>query len=116
MTSRRRFPRLLASLVALAAAFAPAWAMAATAIVFGGAGQLGSEVVRALAAAGHEVTVFHREGSDLSRLQGLKYTEAIGDATREEVAETMAMAVYMGGGPSLMYAADALRAYDQYKG
>ena len=37
-------------------------------------------------------------------------------ATREEVAETMAMAVYMGGGPSLMYAADALRAYDQFKG
>jgi hypothetical protein len=25
------------------------------------------------------------------------------------------MAVYMGGGPSLMYAADALRAYDQFK-
>lgn len=36
-------------------------------------------------------------------------------ASREEIAETMAMAVYMGGGPSLMYAADALRAYDQYK-
>ncbi len=34
--------------------------------------------------------------------------------TREELAETMAMAVYMGGGPSLMYAADALRAYDQF--
>jgi len=34
-------------------------------------------------------------------------------ATREEIAEVMAMAVYMGGGPSLMYAADALRAYDQ---
>lgn len=36
-------------------------------------------------------------------------------ATREEVGETLAMAVYMGGGPSLMYAADALRAYDQFK-
>lgn len=35
-------------------------------------------------------------------------------ATREEVAETMGMAVYMGGGPSLMYAADALRAFDQF--
>ena len=34
-------------------------------------------------------------------------------ATREEVAEVLGMAVYMGGGPSLMYAADALRAYDQ---
>jgi AhpD family alkylhydroperoxidase len=34
-------------------------------------------------------------------------------ATREEVAEVLAMTVYMGGGPALMYAADALRAYDQ---
>lgn len=35
-------------------------------------------------------------------------------ATREEVAEVMAMCVYMGGGPALMYAADALRAFDQF--
>lgn len=35
-------------------------------------------------------------------------------ATREEVGEALGMAVYMGGGPSLMYAADALRAYDQF--
>lgn len=35
-------------------------------------------------------------------------------ATREEIAEVLAMTVYMGGGPSLMYAADALRAYDQF--
>lgn len=35
-------------------------------------------------------------------------------ATREEIAEVMAMTVYMGGGPALMYAADALRAYDQF--
>ena len=34
-------------------------------------------------------------------------------ASREEVAEAMAMCVYMGGGPALMYAADALRAYDE---
>ncbi len=34
--------------------------------------------------------------------------------TREELAEVMAMCVYMGGGPALMYAADALRAYDQF--
>lgn len=37
-------------------------------------------------------------------------------ATREEVAEALGMAIYMGGGPSLMYAADALRAFDQFKG
>lgn len=35
-------------------------------------------------------------------------------ATREEVAETMALAVYMGAGPSVMYAAQALEAYDQW--
>ena len=35
-------------------------------------------------------------------------------ATRQEVAEALGMAVYMGGGPSLMYAADALRAFDQF--
>lgn len=35
-------------------------------------------------------------------------------ATREELAEVMAMCVYMGGGPALMYAADALRAFDQF--
>ncbi len=36
------------------------------------------------------------------------------NATREEVAELLAMNTYLGGGPSLMYAADALRAYDQF--
>ncbi len=35
-------------------------------------------------------------------------------ATREEVEETLGMAVYMGGGPSLMYAADAVLAYEQF--
>lgn len=35
-------------------------------------------------------------------------------ATRAEVSEVLGMAIYMGGGPSLMYAADALRAFDQF--
>ena len=35
-------------------------------------------------------------------------------ATREEVEETLGMAIYIGGGPSLMYAADALAAYEQF--
>jgi AhpD family alkylhydroperoxidase len=35
-------------------------------------------------------------------------------ASREEVAETVALAVYMGGGPAAVYGADALRAYDQF--
>ncbi len=34
-------------------------------------------------------------------------------ATREEVAETVGMAIYMGGGPSMMYGARALDAFDQ---
>jgi AhpD family alkylhydroperoxidase len=35
-------------------------------------------------------------------------------ATRDEVMETMGMAVYMGAGPSVMYAAQAIEAYDQF--
>lgn len=35
-------------------------------------------------------------------------------ATRDEVAETVALALYMGGGPAAVYGADALRAYDQF--
>lgn len=35
-------------------------------------------------------------------------------ATKAELEETLAMAVYMGGGPSLMYSANALAAYEQF--
>ncbi len=35
-------------------------------------------------------------------------------ATRAEFEEVLAVAVYMGGGPSLMYAAEALQAWDQF--
>lgn len=34
--------------------------------------------------------------------------------TKEEFEEVLGMAVYMGGGPSLMYAADALTAFEQF--
>lgn len=34
-------------------------------------------------------------------------------ATKAEVAEVLGMAVYMGGGPSLMYAADAMSAFEE---
>jgi len=37
-------------------------------------------------------------------------------ASRAEVAETVALAVYMGGGPAAVYGGDALRAYDQFAG
>ena len=36
-------------------------------------------------------------------------------ATDEEVAEALGMTVYMGGGPSLMYAADAWNAWQSLK-
>lgn len=36
-------------------------------------------------------------------------------ATREEVLETLGMAIYMGAGPSAMYASHALAAFDQFK-
>ncbi len=36
--------------------------------------------------------------------------------TRAEFEETLGMAVYMGGGPSLMYAGDAMTAWEQYGG
>jgi AhpD family alkylhydroperoxidase len=36
-------------------------------------------------------------------------------ASREEVQECLGMAVYMGGGPSVMYAADAMLAFEQFR-
>ncbi len=35
-------------------------------------------------------------------------------ATRQEIDETLGIAVYMGGGPSLMYAASASAAFDEF--
>ncbi len=35
-------------------------------------------------------------------------------ATREEILETLGMAIYMGAGPSAMYASHALSAYTQF--
>ncbi len=36
--------------------------------------------------------------------------------TRAELEEVMATAVYMGGGPSMMYATHALKAWDEFTG
>jgi AhpD family alkylhydroperoxidase len=46
------------------------------------------------------------------------HTQALAklSATKQEVVETLGMAVYMGGGPSLMYAADAMSAFEQAQG
>jgi AhpD family alkylhydroperoxidase len=35
-------------------------------------------------------------------------------AEKKEIEETLAMAIYMGGGSSLMYAADAMMAFEQF--
>lgn len=37
-------------------------------------------------------------------------------ATRDEILETIAVAVYMGGGPSMIYGAEALDAFDALTG
>lgn len=37
-------------------------------------------------------------------------------ASRQEIIEALGMAIYMGGGPSLMYAAEALSAFEQAQG
>jgi AhpD family alkylhydroperoxidase len=36
--------------------------------------------------------------------------------SRQELDETLGVAVYMGGGPSLMYAANAIGAFDEFSG
>ena len=36
-------------------------------------------------------------------------------ATRPEVEEALDLAIYMGGGPTLMYAADAIAAFEQFQ-
>jgi AhpD family alkylhydroperoxidase len=36
-------------------------------------------------------------------------------ASREEIMETLGMAIYMGAGPSVMYATHALEAFEQFK-
>lgn len=35
-------------------------------------------------------------------------------ATRAEISETLGVCVYMGGGPSMMYAAEAIAAFDEF--
>ena len=35
-------------------------------------------------------------------------------ATKREIAEILGVAIYMGGGPSLMTAAEAMKAFDQF--
>ena len=68
----------------------PAYAKAENVMVFGGSGQLGSEIVRALLAKGHKVTVFARPSSKMDRLEGLTYSVAQGDVLVEaDVAKAL---------------------------
>lgn len=43
-------------------------------------------------------------------------TLAKAGATREEISDVLAMAIQMGGGPSMMYAAKALECFDELVG
>lgn len=53
------------------------------ALVTGGTGFVGSHIVRALNAAGHQAAVLHRSSSKLQALDGLTYQSAIGDILDE---------------------------------
>lgn len=52
----------------------------------------------------------HCEGCIAYHARGAVQTSA----TRQEVAEALVVAIQMGGGPNANYAADALRAFDQF--
>lgn len=52
-------------------------------LVFGGTGKLGSEIVKLLVAAGEDVTVFAREGSDRGALAGVDVDYVVGDLMDE---------------------------------
>ncbi|MGQ3887896.1 carboxymuconolactone decarboxylase family protein [Legionella sp. CNM-1927-20] len=61
-------------------------------------------IAMALAVANHCPGCIGFHSQKLAKLQ----------TTKEELMETLAMAIYMGGGPSLMYAAEALEAFEEF--
>jgi uncharacterized protein YbjT (DUF2867 family) len=81
------FGRLCAALVLATAAAAGPAAAAEHVLVFGGSGRLGSEVVKALAAAGHQVTVFARPTSKLDRVADAGVAVVEGDVMNEADVE-----------------------------
>ena len=75
--------RLLAALIGVCSAFG-LWAEdPGRVLVFGGTGQLGSEVVQRLVEAGEDVVVFARPSSDRKRLVGLGVEYVVGDMLNE---------------------------------
>ncbi|STX27871.1 putative gamma-carboxymuconolactone decarboxylase subunit like protein [Legionella beliardensis] len=61
-------------------------------------------IAMALAVANHCPGCIGFHSQSLAKLQ----------TSREELIEALSMAVYMGGGPSLMYAAEALEAFEEF--
>lgn len=80
-------------------------AMAKGAMKAGALGEVEKELIAlAIGVAGHCDGCIGFHAKALVRL----------GASREQVMEALGVAVYMGGGPSLMVAADAVHAYDEF--
>ena len=74
---------LISLLSVLVVSFATPVKAAESVLVFGGSGQLGSEVVKAVLAKGHTVTIFVRPTSKLELLEGAKIEAIKGDVMNE---------------------------------
>ena len=94
-------------------------ALGSTVEVMGRPGNFPDEVLALTAAHGARVMLDHGftsaySGGSSSPAVEIALKAAIDKgASREEVLETMGMAIYMGAGPSVMYAAHAVAAFDQ---
>ncbi|MDR4504201.1 MAG: NAD-dependent epimerase/dehydratase family protein [Candidatus Scalindua sp.] len=58
------------------------------ALVIGGTGFIGSNLVRYLREKGNEVVIYHRKSSDLKNLIGLSWKSVLGDLSDKETVET----------------------------
>jgi AhpD family alkylhydroperoxidase len=82
-------------------------ALARNAMKSGALSEVHKELIAlAIGVAGHCDGCIGFHAKSLARLR----------ASREQLMEALAVSVYMGGGPSLMYAADAIRAFDEFAG
>jgi AhpD family alkylhydroperoxidase len=80
-------------------------ALARNAMKAGALSEVHKELIAlAIGVAGHCDGCIGFHAKALARLQ----------ASRDELMETLAVSVYMGGGPSLMYAAEAIQAFDEF--
>jgi AhpD family alkylhydroperoxidase len=82
-------------------------AMAKGAMKNGALSELTKELIAlAISVVGHCEACIGFHARSLARL----------NAPREQVMEALAVAVYMGGGPALMYAAEAVHAFEEFSG